>query len=248
MSGRKSRVEVRRQGDVAGIVFDAPPSNIFDFTLLQDLSTALVEAADAPLWIFSSNLRDFSAGVDIKIHTREHSPDMLRHFHDAVRSIYHHDGITISRIHGNALGGGMELALACDFIFAHSSAKVGFPEIHLACFPPIASVLLPRKIGLKASKYLYTGEIIDAGTAEEIGLVESVFNETPEELIDTIRQHSLTSMRILKKVLRRTSGFDFDAELGKAEQIYLTELVHTEDMEEGISAFLQKRKPHFRNR
>jgi len=240
-------VVIEIEGKEAAIRLNYPPSNIFDFELMQQFNTALDQVSAFPLLIISSSLDHFSLGVDIKIHTPALSPKMLKNFHSIIRKLYNHNGITVSVLNGYALGGGMELPLVCDFIFAHKESLLGFPEIRLACFPPVASLLLPRKIGGRASSYLYTGKLIDASLAEEIGVIEGVFSNTPDELIDTIRQHSLSSMSLLKKVLRRTCGFDFEAELAKAEKIYLQELVETEDMPEGISAFLEKRPPRFKN-
>ncbi len=242
-----SGIAIEVKGNEAAVRLNSPPSNIFDFELMRQFSIALDQVSGASLLIISSSLDHFSLGVDIKIHTPELSPEMLTNFHAIIRKVYNHNGITVSLLKGYALGGGMELALACDFIFAHKESLLGFPEIQLACFPPVASLLLPRKIGGKASSYLYTGKLIDASMAEEIGVIEGVFSDTPDELVDTIRQHSLSSMSLLKKVLRRTSGFDFESGLEKAEEIYLQELVQTEDLPEGISAFLEKRPPRFRN-
>lgn len=238
-------IQVKKNGKMTGISLVKPPSNIFDLKLIGEFSDAMDQVFDSPLVVISSSLNHFSYGVDVKIHTPELSASMLKSFHEMVRKLYHHKGITVCILHGYALGGAMELALACDFIFAHHKTKLGFPEIQLACFPPVASVLLPRKVGGKASSYLFTGEIIDGTEAEELGMIEGVFTEEADSLLETIRQHSLTSMSLLKKVLRRTSGFDFDRELAKAEEIYLNDLVKTPDMSEGIAAFLEKRKPKY---
>jgi cyclohexa-1,5-dienecarbonyl-CoA hydratase len=238
-------VEVELKQDTAAIRLNSAPSNIFDFDLMDQLSEALDQTANVSLLVISSALEHFSFGVDVKIHTPELSEQMLKKFHDVIRKLYNHKGITVSILNGYALGGGMELALVCDFIFAQRDAVVGFPEIRLACFPPVASILLPRKIGAKASNYLYTGRLIHAVAAEEIGIIEGVFADNADELLETIRLHSLSAMSLLKKVLRRTSGFDFDADLSKAEEIYLNELLGISDMSEGISAFIEKRSPRF---
>ena len=222
------------------------PSNILDFDMMDELSDALTCAANSPLLILTSSLEHFSLGVDVKIHTPELSRHMLEKFHEIARKLYHHRGITVCVLNGYALGGGMELALVCDFSFAHKDAVLGFPEIRLACFPPIASILLPRKIGGKAAHYLYSGKLIHGPAAEEIGIVEGVFSERPDEHLETIRQHSLPAMSMLKRVLRRTAGFDFDAELAKAEDVYLNELIQLDDMSEGVQAFLEKRTPQYR--
>jgi cyclohexa-1,5-dienecarbonyl-CoA hydratase len=238
-------VDVHFSQDKAEIRLNSVPSNIFDFELMEQLSAALDQTANASLLLISSSLEHFSLGVDVKIHTPELSEQMLKRFHEVIRKLYNHKGITVAILNGYALGGGMELALVCDFVFAHRDAVIGFPEIRLACFPPVASILLPRKIGAKASNYLYTGKLIHAIAAEEIGIIEGTFTDTPDDLLETIRLHSLSAMSLLKKVLRRTSGFDFAAELSKAEEIYLNELLGISDMSEGISAFIEKRSPRF---
>ena len=238
-------VEVEVKQDITSIRLNSPPSNIVGFELMDQLSEALDQTANSSLLVISSALEHFSLGVDVKIHTPELSERMLKRFHEIIRKLYNHKGITVSVIHGYALGGGMELALVCDFIFAQRESVIGFPEIRLACFPPVASVLLPRKIGARASNYLYTGKLLHAVAAEEIGIIEGVFADTAEELLETIRLHSLSAMSVLKKVLRHTSGFNFDAELEKAEEVYLSELLGIPDMSEGISAFIEKRSPRF---
>lgn len=238
-------IELELAKDSAYIRLNSPPSNIFDFDLMDQLSGALDRAAGVPLVILSSSLEHFSLGVDVRIHTPELSEQMLQSFHTLIRKLYRHPAITVSLLNGYALGGGMELALVCDFVFAREDTVVGFPEIRLSCFPPVASVLLPRKIGGNATNYLYTGKLVHAVAAEEIGVLEGVYAETANEFLDTIRQHSLSSMSLLKKVLRRTTAFDFDAELKRAEEVYLNELLQLSDVSEGGRAFLEKRPPRF---
>ena len=248
MKETNGKVERRRHNGVLELHLNHAPSNILDFSFMDELSSALDDAAGVPLLMLTSGQPHFSSGVDVRIHTRELSPRMLGSFHEVIRKLYHHDGITVSLLHGNTLGGGMELALVCDFIFGRTDTVLGFPEIKLGCFPPVASVLLPRKIGSKGCKYLYGGDMLSAVAAEELGLIEAVFAESAEELLESIQQHSLAAMTILKRVLRRTAGFDFNAELATAENVYLKDLLRTEDMAEGVAAFLEKRKPRFQNR
>jgi cyclohexa-1,5-dienecarbonyl-CoA hydratase len=236
-------IELREQ--IAHIRLSRPPSNIIDFEVMDLLSEAIDKAGASSILILSSAGENFSLGVDVKIHTPEFSPMMLEKFHKVIRKLYRFAGISIAVLNGYALGGGMELALVCDFIFAQNRAKLGFPEIRLACFPPVATILLPRKIGGRAAPLLYTGETLVATEAARIGLIEAVFDENPEELIENIKRNSFSGLRLLKRTLRRTSGFDFDAELLRAEEIYLRELLTTPDMAEGVQAFLEKRAPRF---
>ncbi len=239
------KVEFEVQGHIAHIRLNSVPSNILDFEMMNGLSNALERAENSSILIVSSTAENFSLGVDVKIHTPDLSPGMLQNFHDVIRKLYHYRGISIAVLNGYALGGGMELALVCDFIFAQSGTKLGFPEIRLACFPPVAALLLPRKIGGRASSFLLTGETMEATRAEQIGLIEGLFEENPEELIEQIKQNSFSAMMLLKKALRSTSDFDFEQELRAVEEIYLKELLTMRDMSEGVKAFLEKRSPHF---
>lgn len=240
-----SIIDLEFYGQAANIYLNHPPSNILDFEMMERLSESLDRAAKSSILILSSSAENFSLGVDVKIHTPELSPTMLQKFHELIRKLYHFGGISIAVLNGYALGGGMELALVCNFIFARRGTKLGFPEIRLACFPPVAAVLLPRKIGGRAASLLFTGETLDASEAERIGVIEAVFENDPEELIERIKRNSFSATKLLKKTLRGTSGFDFDAELGRAEEIYLKELLSTGDMPEGVQAFLEKRSPRF---
>ena len=238
-------VEFEFRDQIARIRLNSPPSNILDIEMMNQLSEALESSADSAILILSSSAENFSLGVDVKIHTPELSPSMLKNFHEVIRKLYHHRGISIAVLNGYALGGGMELALVCDFIFAQNRTKLGFPEIRLACFPPVAAVLLPRKIGGGASNLLFTGETLEASLAARMGLIEGIFDDHPEALIKNIKRNSFSAMMLLKKTLRCTGGFDFDAELLRAEEIYLKELLTTHDMSEGVNAFLEKRLPRF---
>ena len=238
-------IDLELHDQIARIYLNRPPSNILDFEMMDRLSETLDKAAESSILILSSRAENFSLGVDVKIHTPELSPMMLERFHEVIRKLYHFGGISIAVLKGNALGGGMELALVCDFIFAQNQAKLGFPEIRLACFPPVATVLLPRKIGGHAATLLYTGEPVVGTEATRIGLVESVFDESAEEHIENIKRNSFSAMKLLKKTLRHTSRFDFDAELLRSEEIYLKELLTTPDLSEGVRAFLEKRAPRF---
>ena len=239
-------IQSQMQNDVAEIVLQNPPSNIIDFEMMSQLSEALASIQEARFLKLSTSLPNFSSGVDIRIHTPEHVERMLHEFHSICLRIYNFEGITMAFLQGNALGGGLELALVCDFVFATSSSKLGFPEIALACFPPVASVLLPHLIGKKAFGLIYTGELLTAAKARELGLIDDII-ETPEQveaIFQRLKSYSPHALRTVKKVFR-TTGFDFREELKWAEQLYLSELAEHPDTVEGIEAFLQKRKPKY---
>jgi cyclohexa-1,5-dienecarbonyl-CoA hydratase len=236
---------------IARIELNHPPANIIDFELMQEFLEAIDSARTCDILMISSSLPNFSSGVDIKIHAPESMHSMLQNFHSLVRKLYHFPGLTACVLNGYALGGGVELALVCDFILAHRDTQLAFPEITLACFPPVAAILLPRYIGRKGYTLLYSGEAISASEAKSAGMIDQIFsNNTEQEItafLNTIGSYSLNALRTLKQCFRSTQTFDFDAELTKAEELYLSEIKNHPDTREGIEAFLQKRKPRYRS-
>jgi cyclohexa-1,5-dienecarbonyl-CoA hydratase len=157
-------------------------------------------------------------------------------------------------VEGSALGGGCELVAACDIVIAGERAHFGQPEIKLGVFPPVAALLLPRIIGEKRAKELIlTGEMIDAAEAAKIGLVNHVLpaSDLPRkinEVLSRLRELSATALEITHKAIDLGNNRTLDDALRDVEDIYLHELMKTSDANEGISAFMEKRKPVWRNR
>jgi cyclohexa-1,5-dienecarbonyl-CoA hydratase len=149
------------------------------------------------------------------------------------------------------LGGGLELALMCNFLFADKSAKLGQPEINLGVFPPPASVILPLKIGnAKAEDLILTGKSITAEEGKTIGLINDVFEdkETMEMTLDKwiseyILPKSASSLRFAVRASRKKFNNILRKTLAEVEELYLNELMESEDANEGINSFLEKRKP-----
>ena len=236
---------------VAQIEMHRAPSNILEFEMMTELAQALDQVSECSVLLLSSALPHFSMGVDIKVHTPDKVPEMLEKFHAVIRRIYHFGGVSLCLLHGYALGGGLELALPCDFLFAEKESRLGFPEIRLACFPPVAAVLLPHTIGRRGYPLLFTGETIPASEALAMGIVDKIFDKENRDsfLKDFLQKNSAYSydaLHSLKKVIRNSSGFDFDEELAYAEKVYIQELLQSPDMAEGINAFLQKRPAKYR--
>ncbi len=238
-------IQFSQTDNTAYLTLNHPPLNIIGFEMMSELSNALDEAKHSASLIISTSLPHFSTGVDIRIHTPEQVPQMLDRFHEVIRKLYHFRGLTLCAIRGYALGGAMELALCCDLIIADQTATVGFPEITIACFPPVAAVLLPKLIGRRANPLLLTGDSITALKAMDIGIVDYLIEDASalQKFVNQFTSLSKDAVRSLKSVLRNTSQFDFDAALDEAERIYKDELVNSPDVMEGVKAFLEKRKP-----
>jgi cyclohexa-1,5-dienecarbonyl-CoA hydratase len=227
-----------------------PPLNILTIPMMREMSAALEEMearADVSVVVFEGDARAFSAGVDIAAHVPELVHDMLASFHSVIRAVVASRKVTIAAARGACLGGGAELALVCDMVYTARDATWGFPEIKLACYPPVAAVALAALVGQKrASELILTGRQISGDEAAAIGLAtrsaraEEV-DGLVQEAIDALGELSPTALALAKKALYGWDAIHFDKGLAKAEKIYLEELISTADAREGIAAFLEKR-------
>jgi cyclohexa-1,5-dienecarbonyl-CoA hydratase len=187
----------------------------------------------------------------------DHTPDkvhrMIEIFHAVIRKIEAFAVPTLAAVHGAALGGGLEVALACDMIVAASGAKLGQPEIKLAVFAPVAAVLLPRLLPpARANEMLYGGGYISAEEGLQYGLVNRVFARESfaadaRAFAKPFLELSGAALRYTKKAIRLADGVPFSEGLTKVERIYLHELMETADAKEGLAAFLAKRTPTWRH-
>jgi cyclohexa-1,5-dienecarbonyl-CoA hydratase len=251
-------IQITRAGRTATLAVANPPLNILDLELLAELEARVTElAGDGELQVVlvkGDGERAFSAGVSIHDHTPDKLDRMLSGFHGALRALRALDAFTLASIDGHCLGGGLELALACDYRLASTRARFGLPEIALGCFPPVAAALLPRRIGAgRALELILSGRSFDAAEAERIGVVDEVVPESElatraAALAGSITAQSAAATRLAKRAAREGATHEFDAALAAAERLYLRDLAGTADMVEGIEAFLAKRPPAWRHR
>ena len=250
-------VLLARDGRVATLTLDRPPLNVLDLPALEALRAAAEGLARAEglqlVVVRGAGRRAFSAGVAVQDHTRDKIAQALPAFHAAIRAIHALPVPTLAAVQGHCLGGGLELALACDWVLAADDARFGQPEILLGCFPPVAAALLPRRVGEgRALELLLTGRTFDCDTAERLGLVTwragADLDAALAWVTSDLLERSAAVAPLLKKAVRAGSERPFDAALAEAERIYLEELAATEDIEEGIAAFLAKRPPAWRHR
>lgn len=244
---------------VGRISLARPPLNILNIAMMREINECLNEcmaARDMVAILFDAvpEARVFSAGVAVEEHAEETIYQMLESFHSIFRTLEQIAKPTIAVVSGAALGGGCELVAACDFCIATESARFGQPEIKLGVFPPVAAVLLPRIIGeRKARELILTGELIDAGEAQRLGLINMVvpasqLEQKTEELLVRLRELSATALESARRAIDLGRGRSFEEALTKVEDLYLNELMKSDDAHEGVKAFMEKRKPAWRNR
>jgi cyclohexa-1,5-dienecarbonyl-CoA hydratase len=244
--------------DIAFLTINRPPLNILNIPAMEEINDALNSFAGSKevkaLVISGNGEKAFSAGVDVVDHTEDKVEKMIQVFHDVFRNLSKLDQVTVAALRGLTLGGGCELAIFCDLIFAADNLKIGQPEIKLCVFPPIALLMLPRLVGLKkASELLLTGKIIEAQEAEQIGLINKVvplasFDSELQSFIQPFKELSLVGLKYSKKGINLGLETNFLEGLDKLEKIYLEELMASEDAHEGLKAFMEKRKPLWKNK
>ncbi|HSA91916.1 MAG TPA: enoyl-CoA hydratase-related protein [Terriglobales bacterium] len=237
---------------LARIKLNHPPLNVIDVPMMDELKETLAEIeqrADISVIVFEGSEKAFSAGVDVAAHTPENVRDMLTRFHAAIRAIVASRKVTVAAVRGLCLGGGAELAMICDLVYTADGATWQFPEIKLACFPPVAAVALSALIGQKrAAELVLTGRALKGPAAAAIGLANGVTSEDDleamvQQAVHNLEQLSPAALAVTKKAFYAWDAIHFDKGLAKAEQLYFDELMKTEDAVEGIQAFLEKRKP-----
>ncbi|HKH47832.1 MAG TPA: enoyl-CoA hydratase/isomerase family protein [Thermoanaerobaculia bacterium] len=244
---------------VAHLTIDRPPLNILDIPTIQQLGAAIATldqlGPDLQVVVVrGAGERAFSAGVAVQDHTPDKIAPMLESFHRAIRLLRDLPAVTIAAVQGHCLGGGMELALACDLVIASEDTRFGQPEVDLGCYPPVAAALYPSLIGSgKTLDLLLTGRTFDVHEAERLGfltrrLPAGQLGAAVEELVAQITGKSARVTRLIKSAVRAGRDHGFSAGLAEAERLYLDDLSRTEDMQEGLAAFLEKRRPVWRHR
>jgi len=232
-----------------------PKANVIDSKMtaaLLEVFVAAREATSLKAIVLAGAGPNFSFGASVQEHLPEHVGAMLRDFHALFRTMAACEVPLLAAVRGHCLGGGLELASFCHRSFAAPDATLGQPEITLGVFAPVASLLLPHRIGrAHAEDLCLSGRTIPAAEALRIGLVDAIA-EDPEAAAlayagEFLVRHSASSLRHAVRALRGQFQGRFFAELAELEQSYLGELMRTADAGEGIAAFLQKRPPQWRN-
>lgn len=244
-----------RDGAWRRVVLRASRGNLLSLDLVRALGAAIhaLESQRGIKWLtIEGSGGEFCYGARIQEHVPEMMATVLPETHRVFKRLLAFPAPTAALVDGRCLGGGFELALACDDIIATDAAVFGLPEIRLAAFPPAAAALLPLRVGAsRATRAIVTGQTQTARYWHEAGLVSVVGPQT--SLIDAaaawfdmhLSPHSAVALAHAVAAARLTLRAQAEPALDKAERDYLSGLITTADAAEGVRAFLEKRKPRW---
>ena len=254
-------VQLEKDGEIAIATLNNPPLNVLDDIVSQELSEVcqlIEENLEVTVVVIKGNEKAFMAGADIKVF-----PEFIERSEKAFLSSRKNNKIfsrlenlsqpVIAALEGHALGGGCELALACDFRIAGEGLQIGLPEIKLGLFPGAGGTQrLPRLIGIaKAKKMIMLGDSLSAQEAFQVGLVDKVTpsGEAYRETMNLARELASrpgAALEMIKSLVDRGSEMDLEQGL-YWESVLIGRVFKTEDIKEGVDAFLNKRKPSFKH-
>lgn len=247
-------------GAMIRLTLNQPKANILSMAMMADLSAALDLHRDDPelrLVVIRGAGRAFSFGASVAEHTRDKAATMLASFHAFSRKVAAYPVPILAAVDGPCLGGAFELALLCHVVIATERSVFACPEIKLGVFPPVLAAIGHLRLGgATAERLLLTGANMNAEEAHRIGWVAQLTDveTTLDAAVQTwycehIAPLSAFAMRQAVKVSRRSSGLltALGATLEEAERQYVDEVVSSHDGDEGIEAFLARRKPVWRH-
>ncbi|MDI7247385.1 MAG: enoyl-CoA hydratase-related protein [Bacillota bacterium] len=251
-------VKARWDKEIAIVTIDRPPVNALNFQTVGEIGQAFAQLAGDPalraVILTGAGDRAFVAGADIKEFpglTREAGVDMSRRGQAVLNRIAAFPRPVIAAVNGLCLGGGCELAMACDIRIASDAAKFGQPEVNLGLIPGYGGTQrLARLVGPAVAKeLLFTGRVIDAREALAIGLVNTVvpharLMDACLDLAGTIASKAPVAVRLAKMAINEGLGAGVEEGL-EIEARWFGDACATEDMREGVQAFIEKRKPEF---
>jgi cyclohexa-1,5-dienecarbonyl-CoA hydratase len=231
--------------------------NLLSLDLVRALGEALhaLESQRGIKWLtIEGSGGEFSYGARIQEHTPELMQTVLPETHRVIKRLLAFPSPTAALVEGRCLGGGFELALACDDILATDDAVFGLPEIRLAAFPPVAAALLPLRVGAsRATRAIVSGQAQSAAYWHDTGLLSIVapqasLLEAAAGWFDAqLAPHSAAALAHAVAAARLTVRAQGEPALDRAERDYLTGVLKTRDAAEGVNAWLQKRAPQWTN-
>ena len=253
-------LKVQKEGSVATITISNPPANTWTEATLGQLKSIIAELnkdkENYALIITGEGEKFFSAGADLNLFASGEvavANKMSRAFGAAFEALADYDGVSIAAINGFAMGGGLECALACDLRIAEEQALMALPEAKVGLLPcGCGTQNLPWLVGEGwAKRMILCGEQLKAPKALEIGLVEEVVEkgkalEAATKLAQQVGNQSPSAVRACKSLIMAARSNPMKSSLSLEREMFC-DLFDTEDQKEGVNAFLEKRKPEWKN-
>jgi enoyl-CoA hydratase/carnithine racemase len=242
---------------IAHITLNNPPYNVLTAPLMREMAEAIESLngrGDIKAILLDSSQRTFSAGIGLEDSKADRVFSTLEAFNRVFEAIREISKPLIVVVNGPAIGAGSELAAFGDLVIATPKAKFAQPEVKLGVFPPFAAVMLPQVIGPKKTyELILTGEALSADEALSLGFVNRVVSEDKlkekvDEVISKIGEFSAPVLEMTKRVISGSIGLPLDKAMRQSHNIYLNQLMDLEDVQEGLRAVLEKRKPVWKNK
>lgn len=242
---------------IARLTLNNPPHNVLAVPMMKEMAEAIESLngrSDVKAILLQSSQAAFSAGISLE----DSRPDRVFQTLDAFTRVFQ-AMVDISKpvvvvVNGPAIGAGSELVGFADVVIATPKAKFAQPEVKLGVFPPFAAVMLPQLIGPKKTyELILTGEALSAEDALRFGFVNKVVPEAElkthvEALIARISEFSGPVLEVTKRVISSSMGLPVKQAMKKSHDLYLNELMNLEDVQEGLRAVIEKRKPVWKNK
>jgi cyclohexa-1,5-dienecarbonyl-CoA hydratase len=245
-------VEFAVQDEIAQLTLNRPPANVLSIDVMEDICSAVDSIEferDVKLLVLRAKGKYFCAGFELTDHLGDRGYLMLEAFRRIFEGLAKIDKPSVAIVNGPALGAGCLLAAGCDVALAAASAKFGHPEIKAGVFNTVAAALLPRLVGRKrALELILGGGSLTATEAEGAGLItrtvpDDKLEAEAEALLKKLRDTSPVALHSVRRAVAGGMDLPFLDAVRHAEDIYLNQLMLSEDAKEGLKAVMEKRKP-----
>jgi cyclohexa-1,5-dienecarbonyl-CoA hydratase len=243
----------QHEGQLVRLLLDRPRGNILDLEMVSAIRRELSHiGTEAKLLVFEGAGETFSFGASVPEHFPNMIGTMLPNFHQLFWDLEALAVPTAAVVRGHCLGGGFELAIWCGMVFCSPTARFGAPETKLGVFPPIAAIGLPWRVrGARSTQLILSGELVNAEAAVEEGIADRC-DDDPEAAMrewfsTAIAPKSTIALRTAWRASRRLLADSLKNDLPALETLYLNELMAHRDPLEGLTAFVERREPVWRN-
>jgi cyclohexa-1,5-dienecarbonyl-CoA hydratase len=247
----------KKADGVARLTFNRPKHNVLNIDMMKEFNhqlEALLSDTGLKCLVIGAEGPSWCAGVEVADHKPEMVEAMIRTFNRIFELLDRCEVPTVAAVNGACLGGGMEVAIACDIVLASERSVFGQPEIKLGFLPPYAAIRLPQLVGpSKAVEICVTGRRYTAKEARAMGLINHClptegFADEAAKIVEEIAYSSPLIIRLNKRAVKQHLGMRFQEALEGVSDLFLHGLMQTEDTLEGIASFEEKRKPAWKNR